>query len=80
MILWHWVHQTRRVLRSSLKDGRIYENGVMMKFVVRDGKIQSVSEYADLFAVLKFRGAKDSGRWVTCINIYGSRRTTKPSM
>ena len=48
------------MIKSSLKDERIYVNGVKMKFVVKDGKIQSVKEYADPFAVLKFRGAKDS--------------------
>ena len=46
--------------RAETRDGRIYVNDVMMKFVVKDGKIQSVREYVDLVAVLKFMGAKTS--------------------
>ena len=46
--------------RVEIKDGRVYANDVMMKFVVKDGKIQSVREYVDLSAVLKFIGAKTS--------------------
>jgi ketosteroid isomerase-like protein len=46
--------------RGERKDGRIYVNDVMLKFVVKDGKIQSVREYVDLFAVLKFMEAKAS--------------------
>jgi uncharacterized protein len=44
--------------RFELQDGRIYENDVVLKFVIKDGKIQSLREYLDLFAVLKFLGAK----------------------
>lgn len=44
--------------RAEAQDGRIYENDVMMKFVVKDGKIQSLREYIDFLAVLKFSGAK----------------------
>jgi ketosteroid isomerase-like protein len=44
--------------RAETQDGRIYENDIMMKFVVKDGKIQSVREYVDFFAILKFMGAK----------------------
>ena len=46
--------------RIVAQDGRIYENDVMMKFVVKDGKIQSVREYIDFVAILKFTGAKAS--------------------
>lgn len=44
--------------RFEVQDGRIYENDVMLKFVIKDGKIQSLREYLDLFAVLKFVGDK----------------------
>ena len=44
--------------RAESQDGRIYVNDVLMKFVVKEGKIQSVREYVDLLAVLKFTGAK----------------------
>ena len=44
--------------RVETQDGRIYVNDVLMKFVVKDGKIQSVREYVDLIAVLKFMEAK----------------------
>ena len=44
--------------RMEAQDGRIYANDVMMKFVVKDGKIQSLREYVDCLAVLKFTGAK----------------------
>ena len=46
--------------RAETQDGRIYVNDVMIKFVVKDGKIQSVREYVDLVAVLKFMRAKTS--------------------
>ena len=44
--------------RVEKKDGRVYANDVMLKFVVKDGKIQSVREYVDLFPVLKFMGSE----------------------
>ena len=44
--------------RAEAKDGRIYMNNVMLKFVVRDGKVQSLREYVDLVPVLKFMGGK----------------------
>ena len=44
--------------RFEVQDGRIYENDVVLKFVIKDGKIQSLREYLDFFAVLKFMGAK----------------------
>lgn len=44
--------------RVEVQDGRIYENDVMFKFNIRDGKIQSLREYLDLFAILKFTGAQ----------------------
>ena len=44
--------------RMETQDGRVYVNDVIVKFVVKDGKIQSVREYVDLIAVLKFMEAK----------------------
>ncbi|KAF8810301.1 NTF2-like protein [Phlegmacium glaucopus] len=44
--------------RIEVQDGRVYENDVVLKFVIKDGKIQSLREYLDLFAVLKFIDAK----------------------
>ena len=45
--------------RFEVEDGRIYENDVVLKFVInKDGKVQSLREYVDLFAVLKFVEAK----------------------
>ena len=44
--------------RVEVQDGRIYENDVMLKFNIRDGKIQSLREYLDLFAILKFTGTQ----------------------
>ena len=44
--------------RFEVQDGRIYENDVVLKFVIKDGKVQSLREYVDIFAVLKFMGAK----------------------
>jgi ketosteroid isomerase-like protein len=48
--------------RGERKDGRIYVNDVtvMLKFVIKDGKIQSVREYVDVIAVLKFMGPNAS--------------------
>lgn len=46
--------------RAETKDGRVYENDVMIKFVIKDGKIQSLREYVDFLAVLKFNGTKAS--------------------
>ena len=46
--------------RAEAKDGRIYVNDVMLKFVVKDGKIQSLREYVDLLPALKFMGGKTS--------------------
>ena len=43
--------------RFEVQDGRIYENDVVLKFVIKDGKVQSLREYLDVFAVLKFMGA-----------------------
>ena len=40
--------------RGERKDGGIYVNDVMLKFVIKDGKIQSLKEYADLLSILKF--------------------------
>ena len=42
--------------RGEAKDGRIYVNDVMIKFVIKDGKIQSLREYVDFLPVLKFIG------------------------
>ena len=44
--------------RFEVQDGRVYENDVILKFVIKDGKVQSLREYVDLCAVLKFIGAK----------------------
>ena len=44
--------------RFEVEDGRVYENDVMLKFIIRDGKVQSLREYLDLFAALKFIAAK----------------------
>ena len=44
--------------RFEFQDGRVYENDVVLKFVIKDGKVQSLREYLDLFAVLKFMGTK----------------------
>ena len=44
--------------RGEAKDGRIYVNDIMMKFVIKDGKIQSLREYVDFLAILKFTGAR----------------------
>ena len=44
--------------RFEVQDGRIYENDVVLKFIIKDGKVQSLREYLDIFAVLKFSGAK----------------------
>lgn len=44
--------------RFEVQDGRVYENDVMLKFVIKDGKVQSLREYVDAYAVLKFIGAK----------------------
>jgi ketosteroid isomerase-like protein len=44
--------------RLEVQDGRVYENDVMVKFIIKDGKIQSLREYVDLNAVLKFIAAK----------------------
>lgn len=46
--------------RFEVQDGRVYENDVMLKFVIKDGKVQSLREYVDLYAVLKFVGAKEA--------------------
>ena len=40
--------------RGEAKNGRIYVNDLVFKFVVKDGKIQSLKEYADLVPILKF--------------------------
>ena len=44
--------------RFEVQDGRVYENDVVLKFVIKDGRVQSLREYIDFFAVLKFMGAK----------------------
>ena len=44
--------------RFEVQDGRVYENDVVLKFVIKDGKVQSLREYIDLCAVLKFMAAK----------------------
>lgn len=46
--------------RLETQDGRVYTNDVILKFVVKDGKVISLREYVDFFAVLKFKGAKAS--------------------
>ena len=46
--------------RGEAKDGRIYVNEIMIKFVIKDGKIQSLREYVDFLAVIKFMGAEAS--------------------
>jgi ketosteroid isomerase-like protein len=43
--------------KFEVEDGRIYENDNVLKFTIRDGKVQSLREYLDLFAVLKYMGA-----------------------
>lgn len=40
--------------RAETQDGRIYENDAMTKFVIKDGKIQSLREYVDVVALSKF--------------------------
>ena len=44
--------------RFEVQDGRVYENDVVLKFVIKDGRVQSLREYLDLFAVLKFMEVK----------------------
>ena len=44
--------------RAEAKDGRIYVNDIMIKFVVKDGRFQSVREYVDFGPVIKFIGGK----------------------
>jgi ketosteroid isomerase-like protein len=46
--------------RGEAKDGRIYVNDVIWKFVIKDGKIQSLKEYVDLIPLLKFAGGEAS--------------------
>ena len=46
--------------RVEAQDGRIYVNDAMVKFVVKDGKIQSIREYVDFIPFLKFKEAKAS--------------------
>ncbi|KAJ3502617.1 hypothetical protein NLJ89_g8808 [Agrocybe chaxingu] len=36
--------------------GQIYDNNAILKFVVKDGKIQSLREYVDFFTVFKYLG------------------------
>ena len=45
------------IVRLETEDARVYANDIMLKFVVKDGKVQSLREYADLVPVLKFKGA-----------------------
>ena len=40
--------------RGERKDGRIYVNDIIWKFVIKDGKIQSLKEFVDLIPLLKF--------------------------
>ncbi|KAF8153169.1 hypothetical protein B0H34DRAFT_94971 [Crassisporium funariophilum] len=44
--------------RAESGDGKVYENNLLIKFVVRDGKIRSVREYIDFFAIFKFMGVE----------------------
>ncbi|CAA7262133.1 unnamed protein product [Cyclocybe aegerita] len=37
-------------------EGQVYENNVMMKFVVKEEKIQSIREYVDFLALFKYLG------------------------
>lgn len=46
--------------RAEFQDGRIYKNDVVLIFVIKNGKIQSLREYLDLFAVLKLMGANNA--------------------
>ena len=45
------------LIRVETEDARVYANDMLLKFVVKDGKVQSLKEYADLVPVLKFIGA-----------------------
>ncbi|KAF8153109.1 hypothetical protein B0H34DRAFT_800360 [Crassisporium funariophilum] len=44
------------VSRGEGADGRKYVNDLLVKFVVKDGRIESVREYADWFAIYKLMG------------------------
>jgi len=45
--------------KVEVPDGRVYENDVVLKFVFKEGKIQSLREYLDFLAILKFMGAQE---------------------
>ncbi|CAA7266150.1 unnamed protein product [Cyclocybe aegerita] len=38
--------------------GQVYDNNAILKFVVKDGKIQSLREYVDFFALFKYLGTQ----------------------
>ena len=44
--------------RFEFQDDRVYENDLMIKFVIKDGKIQSLREYIDRSVFDEFRAAK----------------------
>ena len=45
------------LIRVETEDARTYANDIIFKFVVKDGKVQSLREYVDLVPLLKFKGA-----------------------
>ena len=44
-------------VRFENEEARVYKNDVILKFVVKDGKVQSLREYVDLVPLLKFKEA-----------------------
>ncbi|CAA7266149.1 unnamed protein product [Cyclocybe aegerita] len=45
------------------KEGQIYSNAGIFKFVVRDGKIIEVKEFLDFFAVYAYMGIEVDVKW-----------------
>ncbi|KAF8153127.1 hypothetical protein B0H34DRAFT_722342 [Crassisporium funariophilum] len=42
--------------RGETHGGKVYENNAMIKLVIKDGKVETLREYVDFFAVFKFMG------------------------
>ncbi|KAF8153118.1 hypothetical protein B0H34DRAFT_722307 [Crassisporium funariophilum] len=42
--------------RGETHGGKVYENNAMIKLVIKDGRVETLKEYVNFFAVFKFMG------------------------
>jgi len=51
------IHINGQGAAGTPQEGKTYDNHSLMKFVVKEGKIESIREYVDFFAIFDYLGS-----------------------